>query len=471
MKHEVSLESSTMNSTTKSSNPLQLQTPDDSWVLNEPEPTTLIALYPGDQEPTLDGFAKAASVYLTEPLKIVNELEPGHSEMIFSVVVELPFLKQRAVIFAEPAQPLSPQELDDPVATNCKWVIGIETLLDECDAHMNFVELVRFIAKSVTDCPAIMDVNCERWLPREVIQKSFFTQIDSTLIDPPEDVLWLVQAVGHKETETAWVHTHGLWRCGNPELEMLQVPIDQVTHACELINTIAERLLEERLPESGCDMQIGPQMNVTLHPWQKIAPLLAHNLPGSMTDRVDDPDNTHIGVRAVICSTISSDKTQEVNTWPVDVIEKLSRSDTVLYPAIRVADRLAALARATWSPLVHEFNKLPKQLLRTDDQTMTSGGQQAVCFLIEASLTQSLEPADSKEFIWLVVKQFNEDFVQAQLLNDPLQNDLFRKGDITWLKREAISDWSVITPNASYGPSQLEELAIKLNEHKQGIAT
>jgi len=175
VKREVILESNTMDISISNS---KAQTTIDTWALSEPEPTTLIALYPGDQPPTLDAIVKTAFDYLTEPVKIVQEVEPGHPKMIFSVVVELPFLKQRAVIFAEPAQPLSPQELDDPIATNCKWVVGIETLLDPLNAHSSFVELVRFIAKSVPDCPAIMDVNCERWLPREMIPKLFFTQID-----------------------------------------------------------------------------------------------------------------------------------------------------------------------------------------------------------------------------------------------------------------------------------------------------
>lgn len=456
-----------MDSSTNLDNPLQIETSVNPWALNEPEPTTLLALYPGVQAPTLEAIAKTASVYLTEPLNIVKQLEPDDPKIIFNAVVELPFLKQPAVIFAEPAQPLSPQELDDAAANECKWVIGIETLFDTCDAHLNFVELMRFLAKLITNCPAILDVNCGRWFPREAIEKQFFTQIDEVIIDPPEDVLWLIHAIGQEETATVWVHTHGLLRCGNPELEMLQVPIDQVTQSCELINTIAGRLLEERPPEPGCDMQIGPHMNVTLQPWQKIAPLLAENIPGCMTDRIDEPDNPHIGLRAVICS----DKSQECNTYPVDVIEKMSRDDAVLFPAIRVADRLADLARATWPLLVHEFNTLPKQLLRTDIHPMTSDDQQAVCFVIKASLSLSYESTESPEHLWFVVHQFEGNRVQAQLMNDPVQNHEFSEGDTTWISRETISDWSVITPNASYGPSQLEELAAALSELKQGIAT
>ncbi len=452
-----------MNSSTND-NPSQTATSVYTWALNDPEPTTLIALYPGDQPPTLDCFAKAASAYLTEPLKIVQDLEPGHPEMLFSVLVELPFLKQRAVIFAEPAQPLSPQDLDDPAAINCKWVIGVETLLDECDAHLNFVELVRFTAKSVTDCPAIMDVNCERWLPKEMIPKVFFTQIDGKLIDPPEDVLWFIQAIEHKETKTAWIHTHGLWRCGNPELEMIQVPIDQAAIACELINTIAERLLEERAPEAGRDMQIGPQMNITMQPWEIIAPMLPQQIPGSMTDRID-PE--HIGVRAVICSSNS----HKGNYYPFDVIEKLSSNDAVLFPAIRVADRLADLARLTWPLLIHEFEALPKQLLHTDIHPMTSDDQQSVRFVLKANLMPDSESTESPEHLWFVVHQFEDCRVQAQLMNDPVQNDQLSEGDITWISREAISDWSVITSNASFGPADFEELAIVLNDLKQGIAT
>ena len=172
-------------------------------------------------------------------------------------------------------------------------------------------------------------------------------------------------------------------------------------------------------------------------------------------------------MRAVICSDIS----QKGNTYPVDVIEKISREDAVLFTAIRIADRLADLARATWPLLVHEFNTLPKQILRTDIHPMTTDGQQSVCFIIKASLTTSDESTEAPEHLWFVVHKFEETRVQAQLLNDPVQNVHLNEGDITWVKRQAISDWSVITPNASYGPSQLDELAEGLSELKQGIAT
>lgn len=449
----------------------QVQTPVDPWALNEPEQTTLIALFPGDQPPDLEAVVKAASEYLTEPLNIVKHLETSDPKNIFNAVVELPFLHQPALIFSEPAQPISKQELDDQAAINCKWVIGIQTLLDPSDAHLNFVELVRFLAKSVPDCVAILDVNCGRWFPHQAIQKQFFTQIDDVLIDPPEDVLWLIHAIGHNKSQTAWVHTHGLWRCGNAELEILQVPIDQVTQACELIDTIAARLLEERLPEHGCDMQIGPQMNVTIRPWQEIAPQLDNNLPGSMTDRVNEPDNPHIGVRAVICRTATSDEPQDGISCPAEVIEKLSSDGVVLYTAIRVVDRLANLARATLPALVCEFNKLPKQMLRTDIHPMASDDQQSVCFVIKASLTLSDESTESPEHLWFVVHDFDDNRVQAQLLNDPVQSDQFSEGDIIWIQRESISDWFVTTPDAGYAPSQLEDLTSALNKLRQGIAT
>lgn len=461
-----------MDSSTNFDNPLQIETTSDPWVLNEQEPTTLVALYPGDQPPTLDKIAQLAKEYLAEPLNIVKHLETDDPKVIFNTVVELPFLQTSALIFAEPAQPLSPMELDDPSAIACKWVIGIDALLDECDAHLNFVELMRFIAKLVPDCPAILDVNCERWLSHDVIDKNFFNQIDGVIIDPPEDVLWLVQVIGHKESKTAWVHTHGLWRCGNPELEMLQVPIKKVPQACELINTIAERLLEERPPDTDSDMQIGPQMDITFQPWQKIAPLLAPNLPGSMTDRTDESDNTHTGVRAVICSSISSSKSpKKCKTYPVDVIKILSRNEVALFPAIRVADRLADLARAAWPTLVHEFNTLPKQLLRTNKQLKISDKIHPVGCLIKACLTPESDPAKSPEHLWYIVYKFEDDRAQAQLIQNPLLEYLPSELALIWIDLKSISDWSVVTHYDSYGPSQLEEISETFNKLKQGIAT
>ena len=102
---------------------------------------------------------------------------------------------------------------------------------------------------------------------------------------------------------------------------------------------------------------------------------------------------------------------------------------------------------------------------------MTSDDKQSVCVAIKANLSFNDEATQSAEHLWLVVHQFEDSRAEAQLVNDPLQNDQLKKGDKTWINRDAISDWSVITPTASFGPSQLEELTTSLSELSQGIAT
>src|SRR5262245_18083674 len=112
---------------------------------------------------------------------------------------------------------------------------------------------MRLLTGSFDDIPAVLDNNCTRWHPGETIRRDF---IDNA-VEPPVDVLWVIHAVTPAAEGGAWLHTHGLWRCGVPELEMLDVPARDASRAAELLSAIASRLLEEPLPAPGEPFRVG----------------------------------------------------------------------------------------------------------------------------------------------------------------------------------------------------------------------
>ena len=92
---------------------------------------------------------------------------------------------------------------------------GAETLLDEDDPRRDFFSLMTLLAESFGDAPTVLDVNSGRWHPRRALDEHF-----GAGTTPPEDVLWMthviVSAPGDA-TASAWIHTHGLRRCGRPD--------------------------------------------------------------------------------------------------------------------------------------------------------------------------------------------------------------------------------------------------------------
>ncbi len=439
------------------------------WGLPEPEPTTLMALWPGDEPPTQLEILAALSSAADQDAQVLEEISLDEPDVPWAIAVGIPGLPSPLSIWTEPARLLPSEEADAIGAIDCNWVIGLETLLDTAYPLEHFAALVRLVTDGLQDSPAILDVTTTQWLTREDLDEYFM----DTSIDPPVEVLWMIQIVNRTGQEQcagpSWLHTHGLWRCGRPELEMLDVPAAYILGACELLHLIAGRVLEEPPPAPGEPMMIGNEMAVILQPWQDVAPYLADDTPGSMRYRADEIENAHTGVRAVVCDPNPRGAYRRVWVWPQAVLDRMDCDDAVLYPAKRVSQRQASIARATWPELATTFCSLSGPLLRTDDMPADEADESAVRFIIKAGLAQSNEPDSDHEHLWFVVRRFDADRAEAQLVNQPIHLHRMKKGDITWIKRETVSDWSVITPRGSFDPSSVGQMQRVIDELREEV--
>ena len=226
------------------------------WALPELEPTNLIALWPQERPPTRRELLEAVAAGLGREPKLHQEPNRDHRlhpEVEWSAAVEVPALPHPVVFWTEPARALAPGELDDPQAEACRWVIGAETLLETDDPLKSYAALVRLLGTAVRESPAILDVNTTRWHRRAELDRIFGADGSGEPIEPPTDVLWIIQVVESRRARdasegVAWIHTHGLWRCGRPELEMLGVPADNVAAASHLVNGLPSCFSSLRCP-------------------------------------------------------------------------------------------------------------------------------------------------------------------------------------------------------------------------------
>ncbi|MEE9131013.1 MAG: DUF4026 domain-containing protein [Phycisphaerales bacterium] len=443
----------------------------EPWALPEPEPTTLIALWPGDEPPTQLEILAALSSAADQNAQVLEELSPDEPDVPWAIVIRMPSRPVALNIWTEPARELPPDETDAIGAADCKWIVGVETLLEPGDPLDHFVTLMRLVTGALESSPAILDVNTTQWHTRQSLAEQF----NDPSIEPPIEVLWVIQAVSRngdgQRASAGWLHTHGLWRCGKPELEMLEVPPAYTIRACELLNTIAGRLFEEPPPAPGEEMMIGYEMAVILQPWQDVAPYLADDTPGSMRDRADENDNAHTGVRAVVCDPNPRGAYRRLWVWPKAALDRLGHDDAVLYSAKRVTQRQASIARATWPDLAMTFSSLSGPLLRTDDRPADDADEPAVRFIIKAGLALRNQRDGDREHLWFVVRRFDADRAEAQLVNQPIHLGRMKKGDITWIERETVSDWSVITPQGSFGPARLGQMRQAIDQLREGVVT
>jgi hypothetical protein len=434
---------------------------EDPWALRSPDPSTLIALWPGDEAPTMPEVLNALRAGLGEQPKIVGDATTDDQSVLWNTVVELPRRSGPVIFWSEPARELDPGELDDPVALGCRWIIGAETLLDEQDPLKDFAALMKLLAGACDETPAVLDVNSGRWHPRRSLDEQFGA--DAV---PPEDVLWMthviVSAPGDA-TANAWLHTHGLRRCGRPELEMVDVPVRYADRAAELLGGLAGRLLEDGIPAPGAPFAVGPGLEVTLQPWQAVAPHLG-DAPGGTADRIGMPGDAHVGVRAVVCGVERPGESPQT-FWPQEVLRRIDRGEGSLFLSQHETRRLAARARTAWPRFAGAFATVSPQLLAVVSPPRDDVDDDAVRFLVKAGLVEETSGGGSasgegaREHLWFVVRRCEEGRFEGELLNRPVLVRSLKRGDVTWVDRTRVSDWSVVTPLGSYGPGEVKEMS------------
>lgn len=400
--------------------------PAHAWALSEPEPTTLIALWPGAVPRPADILDTFAS-QLGEPIEHVQDVATGDPSVLWSHLVALPGRANPAMIWAEQARPLPPDELDDARASACRWVLGIETVLEGDDPFNDFCTLMLGLAEPGDDIPAVLDLNTSRWHPRESLDRTF-----AGGIEPPASSLWVTHVV--HDGEVAWIHTHGLRRCGLPEIEMLGVPKRYHDPGAALVETIAGRLLEAAPPAPGHPFPVGPDMQVALQPWQ-VAASHVGGAPGGPRDRAG-ADDQHAGVAAVVCGEAPRGGHW---CWPEGVLDHILNGRGALYVSDRETRRQQALARSGWGALVHAF------------EALRGPGTQV-------SIKAGLPGPGGREHLWFDVRRFEGDRAEARLLNPPISVQTVKRGDVVWIDRQAVSDWSVAIGAGSYGPGDLDAL-------------
>jgi uncharacterized protein YegJ (DUF2314 family) len=268
-------------------------------------------------------------------------------------------------------------------------------------------------------------------------------------VEPPEHVLWVTQIVRGAGGGGAWVHTHGLARCGALELEMIEVDETCLAGAAELLGAVAGRLLEESPPSPGAALEVGPGVHVALQPWDTVAAFVPDGVPGGR----DDHGAAHGGARAAICAPAPAGQYREVWVWPEEAVRRLVDGTSALARSDRATARQAQLARAEWPWFVRVFATPP-------------GAE--VSFAVQAGLTAGAD-TPAREHLWFDVERVTEEGVEGRLAHAPAMADL-APGDERWVALDAISDWRVMTAGASFGPGDVPALRRWFESGREGTA-
>jgi hypothetical protein len=446
-----------------------------AWRIEDPEPTNLITLWPGEIAPTFHDVLNALQSQCRGEIEIVAP--PGTlpnagiaEQPLWLAMILLPedagTFETPLVIWAEPMRELSPENIRHLKAESIKWAVGMESVLNFRDPCTHILNLLRVVGRGVPESPAILDVNKEGWHLRQELDDELLPE-ESAIA---ESLLWFIHAVGTdpmpNEKSKVWIYTNGLHRCGLPELEMLDVPFPAVGSAMQLLNAIGELIVEDGPPAPGRRFEVGNDLAVTLHPWQDVAATIDEAQPGHVDNREGHSRQSLTGIRAVVCA---AEPVGGKWLWPEHVVRRLAvQGETALYRTRRSTARQAQLARSTWPQLAEAF-AITRPELRQE------GPNRQAVFLVKAGIAITRRPKQTgnhahgvpdREDLWFEVERFHGERAQGKLVNSPLEVTHLREGDTVQIDRGIIKDWQVLTKRGNFGPgaaSALREALPQLN--------
>ena len=257
-----------------------------------------------------------------------------------------------------------------------------------------------------------------------VLQTADLDDLTTVPVPPPPTRLYSVHVVIREGL--AWLHTHGLQRCGAVEIELVDVPRERVSDMKALLHAAAARLIEEAAPPGMCTaFEVSRETNLVWIPWAKMAAKGIVKGPGTQRS------SCHTRETGVLLAKPSR---WQRKAFPHEVIQGrprvlVSRAESI---------RMAAGARARWD----RFRALFEEHRRDE----------AWRFLIKAAF-DTAGPC-GREHLWMDLRAATADGWSAQIVSDPCRASLSR-GDTIEGALDSLSGFEVRAPSGTFGPDDL----------------
>ncbi|MFM2163805.1 MAG: hypothetical protein RL325_242 [Planctomycetota bacterium] len=319
--------------------PIQIGLPAEAaWEMQEPAPVSYLAFVTGDAMPDPgDAFTAIGETFGAAP-QGVEPVPVEDDRVAWAFGCSLPSRAARLMVWCEHAlEGVSP----DGRASDARWVLFVETLLERDRAVADSVALAAAVARAGgARTKLVFDPGLGvAWGSAEIA--SLFLAKDGPV---DERHLYRVELTARDRKDGPfWIATVGLARLGKPELELLDVPANRLRVGLELVDALAARSVEEELPPAGVPFDAGEGLRVALVPAHEAIEALAPSAPGGAADRRSLPP----GPRAAICAAGKRGAFRQVWMPPLEALDLLASGQAGLFIAPRVSAVRARLARET----------------------------------------------------------------------------------------------------------------------------
>ena len=310
----------------------------------------------------------------------------------------------------------------------------------------SFITQLRILRDLAPEAIALHDIPALQWRPR-----SWWEQAVAGRVPPPPTCLYTIHAVaedGDDPRRATWLHTHGLWRCGSIELEVLDVPAEDASSMAGILNRAAMLFIENGVPPAEESFAIGRDLELCWIPWERALKQLPPGELGRGEDRED-----HGGARGVLVVPAPKRRFRRGPVWqpPLSLLP-VFEDNPLLWTSGMETRRMSALA-------TERFPTLRRLVQRHVD---AEGWR----FLVKLGYVidgQEDEEEPNSEHLWFEVHGIEGGRVDATLLNQPYGIARMTEGTRDWHAVDQLSDWTVYSPHGSFGPDRVGLLLEQLD--------
>ena len=315
----------------------------------------------------------------------------------------------------------------------------MEMLFDEHILDSYHTQL-KLIHELLPDCLAVLDGSSEK-----VLSGKWVALAAKSNVPPSPRYIFTVQAVSG-DSEEVWLHSHGMNRCGLPELEILNSTKDTYNDHYNIIETMAKRMLEKgEPPQEKEPMYLAMVTNeiplmATVVNWKEALKKYPSGVLGGAGDRKEG-HNQNTDVIFCYPTPESMDKKQY---YEVSVFDEYLNGNPIYMLTNQETDRMRRLAAERLDFMLKMF------------------GREKITILVKVGLEvdeEFKEDGNSFEHIWFELKEKHQDTFTAELTQEPYYVKDLHEGAVMTFPYGQITDWIVFTPEGRVTPDDVYLLA------------
>lgn len=320
-------------------------------------------------------------------------------------------------------------------ADSAPFVIAVETQIDAAPVFAYHAQL-KVLAAVALETVLFADVSSLAVRPAQ-----WLGEAARSIAPPAPSELFTIHAVAGDGG--AWLHTHGLERCGALEIETLEVPEDITGLVGHVINSTAALWMERGVPEPKAPFDVGREITLAWLPWEVALSKVSTRAAGGKQDR----DESHAGPRSVLFAARKG--FMRTKYEPLRSLRSILEGEPVFHVTSFETGRKMLLARerlARWTSLIERYT-----------------GTEGWTFLVKLGYTvDGASDAGEREHLWFLVHEVDGEAVDATLVNEPYAVGSLTNGARGRHDLGKLTDWAVLSPFGRFDSETILNLERRL---------